>query len=299
MKIFRIFNKCINNAFKSVFRNFSLSVTSISCTAVTLIIVSLALLATYNVNKITTDIENELNIIVFVSRDATEDDVNNLKFEINSLSNVDEKETVYNTNDEIKDKISESSEKLKKVLDTLSENPLQSTFVIKVKNAGNISKTAEKIETFDFVTSVKYGETIVNKVLSAFDIVRNSCIIAVIALVVVTAFLISNTIKITIFSRRQEISIMRLVGTSNTVIKMPFIIEGLVLGLIGALIAIGISAFGYIFLYDYVGGKLFTNLIIMVKPNIILYQTSLIVLIVGGIVGMISSVRAVKRYLKV
>ena len=132
-----------------------------------------------------------------------------------------------------------------------------------------------------------------------FEVIRNACIVAVVALIVVTAFLIGNTIKITIFSRRQEINIMRLVGTSNIVIKMPFLIEGFVLGVIGAIIPILLTIYGYAFLYDFVGGKLFTDLVILVQPNEIIYSVSLVVLLVGGIVGMFGSTRAVRRYLKI
>ena len=131
------------------------------------------------------------------------------------------------------------------------------------------------------------------------DSVRNACVITVIALIFVTMFLISNTIKISIFSRRQEISIMRLVGTSNTVIKLPFVVEGLILGIIGSIIPVLLTIFGYTFLYDYVGGDLFSQLIVLVKPNTIIYLTSLVLIIVGGLVGMFGSLSAVRRYLKI
>lgn len=149
------------------------------------------------------------------------------------------------------------------------------------------------------IVSVKYGESLVNKLISMFDVIRNACFIAVIALILVTAFLISNTIKITIFSRRNELGIMRLVGTSNTVIKLPFIIEGATLGIIGSIIPILLTIYGYTFIYDYIGGNLFTELIVLVKPSVIIYKVSVVLLIVGVIVGMFGSLRAVRRFLKV
>ena len=139
----------------------------------------------------------------------------------------------------------------------------------------------------------------VNKLLTSFEVARNACLIAVVALLIVTLFLNENTIKITIFSRRQEIMIMRLVGTSNIVIKMPFIIEGFVLGVLGSIIPMLITIFGYTFLYDTVNGKLFTDLVMLVKPNTIIYLISLVLVLVGGLVGMIGSLKAVRRYLKI
>lgn len=298
MKIFRIFGKSVREAFKSVFRNFSLSVASISCTTITLIIVAIALVATYNVNSITKKIEDVLTIVVFVDKNATDDEIKQLSDKIYYTENIDKKNTVYNSKEKLKEDLSQD-EKLKVLLDTVEENPLQSTFVIKVTDVNHITDTAEKIRGYENVANVKYGESLVNKLLRMFSIVRNGCVIAVVALIIVTAFLIGNTIKITIFSRRTEIGIMRLVGTSNTVIKLPFLIEGFVLGIIGSIIPILLTIYGYSFLYDYSGGNLFTELVVLVKPSEIVYSASVVLLIVGGVVGMFGSVRAVRKFLKV
>jgi cell division transport system permease protein len=298
MKIFRIFGKSVREAFKSVFRNFSLSVASISCTTITLIIVAIALIATYNVNSITKKIEDVLTIVVFVDKKASEEDIKKLSDEIYATDNVDKKNTVYNSKEKLKEDLSQD-EKMKVLLDTVDENPLQATFVVKVTDVKHLTDTAEKFKNYEHVANVKYGESLVNKLLRMFSIVRNGCVIAVIALIIVTAFLIGNTIKITIFSRRTEIGIMRLVGTSNTVIKLPFLIEGFVLGIIGSIIPILLTIYGYSFLYDYSGGNLFTELVVLVQPSEIVYSASLVLLIVGGIVGMFGSVRAVRKFLKV
>ena len=298
MKIFRILGKSIREAFKSIFRNFSLSVASISCTTITLVIVAIALVATYNVNSITKKIEDVLTIVVFVDKKATDDEINTLKDKIYKTENVNTKETYYNSKEKLKEDLSQD-EKMKTILDTMDENPLQPTFVVKVNDVMHLSDTAEKFKSYDKVANVKYGESLVNKLLRMFNVVRNGCVVAVIALILVTAFLIANTIKITIFSRRTEIGIMRLVGTSNTVIKLPFLIEGFVLGVIGSIIPILLTIYGYSFLYDYSGGNLFTELVVLVPPSEIVYSASIVLLIVGGVVGMFGSVRAVRKFLKV
>jgi cell division transport system permease protein len=298
MKIFRILGKSIREAFKSILRNFSLSVASISCTTITLIIVAIALVATYNVNSVTKKIEDVLTIVVFVDKKATDEEIKTLSDKIYSTDNVDKNNTIYNSKDKLKEDLSQD-EKLKVLLDTVDENPLQATFVVKVNDVKKLTDTAEKFKGYDNVANVKYGESLVNKLLRMFSIVRNGCVIAVIALILVTAFLIGNTIKITIFSRRTEIGIMRLVGTSNTVIKLPFLIEGFVLGVIGSIIPILLTIYGYSFLYDYSGGNLFTELVVLVKPSEIVYAASIVLLIVGGVVGMFGSVRAVRKFLKV
>ena len=192
-------------------------------------------------------------------------------------------------------------ESLKDVLDNWdnTENPLKDTYTIKVIDVNNIRKTAEEIKALDKVSSVQYGEGLVEKMLSAFRAVEKITLIAALALVVVTIFLIINTIKLTIFSRKQEIYIMRLVGASNMRIKLPFVIEGIVLGIIGSFIPIIVIIYGYIALYNKMGGVLFSSLIKLVKPVPFVFNLSVVVLCIGVLVGMIGSSRAVRRYIKI
>ena len=139
----------------------------------------------------------------------------------------------------------------------------------------------------------------VDKLISAFDTIQKVTYGAVIALILVTIFLIINTIKLTIYSRKREISIMRLVGASNFTIKIPFIIEGMVLGLLGSIIPTLIVIFGYPYLYERLDGYVFTPLINLIKPMPFIYSITTMVIIIGIIVGMIGSSSAVRKYLKV
>ena len=285
MRIFRILGKSFTNAFKSIFRNFSLSLASISCTAITLILVSIALLTTYNVNSMTKNIEGTLTIIAFIDDKSTDEEIENIKASVVAIDNIDENKTIYRSKDEIKNELLQD-EDMKESLEILDDNPLSPTLVLSVKNVRKITSTANEIKAIDKITAVKYGETVVNKVLNVFEVARNSCVIAVIALVIVTMFLNENTIKITIFSRKNEIEIMRLVGTSNTVIKLPFIFEGFILGLVGSILPIVITIFGYFYFYDVSGGKLYTDLLMLVKPSDIVYVSSFVLAIIGSLVGI-------------
>jgi len=299
MKAFRIISRSIRDSFKSIFRNFSLSLASISCTVITLILVSLAILASYNVTSMTDKIERDLTMVVFVDNKATNEEIENVRKDIENINNVDN--IVFRSKEEIKNNMANENETFKNIMDSWKEdeNPLQSTFILKVKELKDIKETATTIKNIDKVTLVKYGESMVDRMVSAFDIIKKVCVILVIALVLVTAFLITNTIKITIFSRRNEINIMRLVGTSNTAIKLPFLFEGLVLGIIGSLLPIICTVLGYTYLYESMGGILFSNLLELVSPSKIIYTTSLALLLIGSIVGMLGSINAVRKYLKI
>ena len=294
MKPLRILGRSISSAFKSVFRNLSLSIASISCIIITLIIVSVALILRENVNSFTTDIESDLTIVTFVKKDATEEEIDEVENNLKALPNVESIE--YFDKDKVKKSMMEDSDTFNKIMGEWSEdeNPLQAYFLVTVENIEEMGETASTIKNLDHVDIVKYGEGMVEELVSIFDIIKNVMIVAVLALIFVTAFLISNTIKITIYSRKNEIDIMRLVGTSNTVIKLPFIFEGLFLGLFGSIIPILLTIYGYVFFYDKMGGVLFTEIISLIEPYNFVFKVSLVLAAIGGLVGMYGSSKAVR-----
>ena len=298
MKIIRIFVRNVRDAFRSVVRNFSLSLAAITCITITLILVALSMVITANVNNFTKTLEDELSIVVYLNEDVSTETENEIYSNISGLDGV-EKATLK-TKEEWKKEIQSYSSELDATLSYLEDNPLLDSVIVKVKDINSISYVASIIRNYDGVKSAQYGEETVDKMIAIFDIVKKATVVVVLALILVTAFLISNTIKLTIFSRKSEIEIMRLVGTSNFVIKQPFIIEGFFLGLIGSVIPIIVTIYGYILFYDHFDGYLFTKLIELIKPEPFIYTTSGIVLaILGGIVGMFGSGRAVRKYLKI
>ncbi len=297
MRAFRIFFRSIRDALKSVVRNFSLSFASIMCTTITLILVAVAVVAAANVNNATKLIEDELTIVTYLKKDVTEEQIENIKSEISSYKNIEE--VTFKSKDEWKLEMSEYDDSFKTVLNYLDENPLMDSFVLKVNDVKKLSETSEYIKAINGVDTVKYGEGMVEQVISVFDIVQKIVVVVVIALVVVTSFLISNTIKLTIFSRRNEIEIMRLVGASNITIKLPFLFEGFIIGLIGSIIPVCITIYGYVILYSRLHGKLFSNMIMLIKPYPFVFGVSLIVIAIGALVGMYGSIKAVRKYLKV
>lgn len=299
MKAFRILGRNIRDSFKSVFRNFSLSLASISCITITLLVVSVAIILTYNVNNFAESVEKDVTIVVFLDVDITEEETKKVEDEIKKLDNIDT--YIYRSKTDITNEMMDSSEVFSSIMSewTEDENPLQATFQVKVINIETIGDVAEKIKNIDNVSVVKYGEGMVEQLVSVFDTVKNISLIVVLALILVTAFLISNTIKITIFSRRREIEIMRLVGASNINIKIPFLFEGLFLGIIGSIIPVLVTIYGYVAIYNKFGGKLFTQIIQLIKPEPFVYFVSLALVGIGMIVGMFGSWRAVKKHLKI
>ena len=299
MRNIRILVKNIRDGFRNVIRNFSLSLASISCIVVTLLIVAVAMIGSFNVENFTNIIRDDFTIVVYMNNELDEEAEESIKENINKLSNI---ESITFTS---KKQIAEDMKKEDPIFDTIisswgeSENPLYDNYSVKVKDSEKLSKTAKQIEKIEGVANVKYGEGMIESLLSIFKIVEKILIVLVISLVLVTAFLIVNTIKITIFSRQEEIEIKRLVGASNYSIKQPFVIEGLFIGIIGSILPIIATIYGYNFLYNKTGGVIFSKFITLVKPFPFVFHISGILLVIGIVVGMFGSARAVRKYLKI
>lgn len=299
MKLFRLLGRSIRDAFKSVFRNFSLSLASISSITITLLIVAISMVLSYNIENIATLIKKDFSIVVFIENDATKEEIVEIENKIKSMDNIDS--YIYESKVEVAESWKKSSETFKVIIESWdeNENPLADTFSIKVKDLEKINQTAGEIKKIDKVSLVRYGEGIVEQLLSVLEVIEKFLIGMVVALVLVTIFLVSNTIKITIFSRRKEIEIMRLVGASNTNIKLPFVTEGLILGFLGSVVPILCTIYGYSALYNYVHLENISPFLQLAKPTPFIYMISVILLIIGTIVGMFGSAGSVRKYLKI
>lgn len=293
----RILTRNFRDGIRSVFRNFSLSIASITCITITLVLVAIAMVISANVDHFTKRLEETLTIVVYLKEDVTEEERNKIEEKIKGLNNYES--LIYKSKDDWKQEMIDSSEELGTTLSYLDTNPLLDSITVKVTDIKSLSYAAEAIRNMEGVKSAKYGEDSVDKLVFIFDVVEKAMVVIVCALILVTAFLISNTIKLTIFSRRNEIEIKRLVGTSNFAIRQPFIIEGFILGIIGSIIPIIITIYGYILIYDHFDGYLFSHIVELIKPMNLVWFVSIILMVVGGLVGMFGSSRAVRKYLKI
>ena len=190
MKFFRMLRRSIRDAFKSVFRNFSLSLASISCITITLIIVAVSIIVTFNVQNFTKEMEKDLTIVVFLDTDTTEEEVEEIRDKLESMSNVES--LTYQSKASVKEEMSKENEVFNEVMSTWDDedNPLKDTFQVKVKVVERISNTAKIIEKIDKVSSVKYGEGMVDNLISAFEAAQNVSYGVVIALILVRLNLI-------------------------------------------------------------------------------------------------------------
>lgn len=306
MRGFRTINRYFRDAFHGVFRNFSLSLASISCITITLIVVAFSLLLSMNVENFSESIRKDVTVVMFLKSDTTAEDVSKIKKELEGVSNIENSTIEFKSKADSALELKNGNDIFATTVDKWTDdtNPLLDSYMFKVKEIEEIDNTVKEVNNLPFtkdkINNINYGEDIVHQLIVVFNVVKKVCIVAVASLVLVTAFLIANTIKLAIYSRKREIEIMRLVGASNISIKIPFIIEGLFIGIIGAVIPIIITIFGYTTLYDFFGGKLFnSSLATLVAPMPFIYNVSGILLLIGIVVGMIGSYQAVRKYLKI
>ena len=186
--MFRILGRSIRDSFKSVFRNFSLSIASITCTTITLILVSVALIVSHNVNNVTKNLESGLSIVVYSEKDTTIEQIDELENKIKALDNVNMVE--YKSKDEWKVEMQSYSETLETTLSYIESNPLLDSFVVTVNDVKAFADTANKIRELEKVESADYGAGMVEQVITIFDIIEKVTLVIVVALVLVTALVI-------------------------------------------------------------------------------------------------------------
>lgn len=301
MKLFRMIKNGIRDAFKSVIRNFSLSLASISCISITLIVVSIALLVAFNVKNFSNKVGDNVTIVAYLTLGSTEEDIKEFEENLTKMENIQEG-WKKQTPEDRKQQLMEENDFLSSVGNLIeNENEVfHYRYDINVNDIKKISSTRDELVAMKMVDSAEYGDETITRMINLFDFAGKLSILVAVILMIVTSFLIINTIKLTIFSRRREISIMRVVGASNITIKNPFIIEGFIIGLLGSIIPVVATIFGYRAFYERLdNGHFMTFWLEFIKPDPFIYLVSLIIIAIGVLVGMFGSSRAVRKYLKV
>lgn len=294
----RRFFRHIKEGFLNVFRNFAMSVSSASAVTITLILVGAFFIITTNIVSISSSIKSNLTILVKIDRETSEDDIIILK---EKIENVDQVKLVT---------YSSKHEELQKQIDLYpqqadyyrrhegKDNPLFDIFIVEVDDADYLSSINEQISNLKGINSAEQGGEGVENLVNALNNFQNVGWILVGVLSLLAIYLIANTIKVTIYSRREEISIMRTVGASNGFIRAPYLVGGIIIGSVGSIIPILLMIFGYKFLYEKTGGILVSKIFILEPVYPFVYHLSGLLLALGVFVGFLGSFVSVTRYLR-
>ncbi len=306
MIIVKEISSCIRNlpkhlitAIQSIWRNGVMSASSIFAVTITLLLIGLIGVVAINVQDMTTSVEESLTIYVQLESDASAEDVQQVGEEINKIGQI--KSVVYSSKESELDKLIDAyGEDGQSLFGTYKgeENPLGDAYVVEVEDAQNLSQIAKQIMNIDHVNKTNYGGESTAELVKTLENVRNGGAIFIVALGIIALMLISNTIKVAITARQTEISIMRMVGASNWYIRIPFMIEGILIGLFGAVVPCLILMFGYTAMYNQMNGVFFSSLLSLRPASPFVYQFSLILAGLGSGVGLVGSYFSIRKFLK-
>lgn len=299
------FISCIKNlprhfktAVVNIWRNGVMSFSSIFAVTITLLLIGVISVLAINVQDISQNIEQGVRIYVKLERSIDETAEKTVGEEILKISDV--KSATFSSKDEELNKLIEKQgEDGKALFESYREdNPLGSAYEVEIKDAAKIASVAKKIQDIPNVNSVNYGGDSTQSMVKTLKTIQTGGSVFVVGLVVVALFMISNTIKITITARQTEIGIMRMVGASNWYIRIPFMLEGMLIGLLGSIIPVIVLVYGYGAIFDYTGGSLVSTMLMLKPPMPFIRNFSFILCGLGAVVGLIGSFVSMRKFLK-
>ena len=286
----------IREVFISLRRNNWMSVASIGTVAVSLFIFGMFLMMVMNMNKLAENIESQVQINVYLLDKVDREQARDIEKDLKEIEGVES--VGFVTKDEAMERFKDRLGDQKTLLDALDEtNPLPDSFEVTVTNPDLVKTAAEKMEKIDGVECAKYGQDVMEHLFEITRLLRIFGFTLMLVLAFATLFIISNTIRLTVFARRKEIAIMKYVGATDWFIRWPFVMEGMVLGLFGSIIAAMVLRTAYTAMAEKVYDTLAFFPLIPEQP--FLTYITIVVVISGMVVGAIGSAVSIKKFLKV
>ena len=283
---------------KNIWRNGLMSLASLFTIASCLIILGIFTMLPLNVNHITSEIKEQCEIELFVRDDASQSRVNAVGEEIRALPNVKNAE-LFTKKQRLEYAKQDAFQGREELLEGYEEdNPFSDSYKIHLNDISLTKDTVTQLETIADVDHINNQQDFVDLVLSFSSVIKKCSIVIMLILLIVAIVIISNAIKLTVFNRRKEINIMKYIGATDSFIRVPFIIEGMLIGLLGAATAFGLSSWGYVALSGYIG-QLQMDLFTLLPYQQVAPFLGVIFIFAGCIIGMIGSMISMRKYLRV
>ena len=293
MKLSRL-GYLIKSGFTGIFSHGLMSFATVTITMACLIIMGSFGLLVVNINELISELEQENEVVAFIDDSLTDEEARAIEPLIESVPNVSGADFVSRA-EAMENFQADYDEDL---FDSLDASVFRDRYIIHLTDISLMSDTKLALEEVDGVADVNAHLDYAQGFITVRNIVSVVSLALIIILTVVSFFIMSNTIKLATFTRREEIAIMRMVGASNAFIRCPFIIEGLVLGLLGGLLAFGIEWGLYTLLLNSLGGTA-ANLISLLPFDAVMWPLLTAFVGVGVLVGVFGGSSAIRNYLKV
>ena len=299
---YSIFGYLIGEGFRNFFKNKKSTAASIVIMCATMFIFGIFFLIGENINYIMEQIQSEQAMQVFINPEATSEQEAELEQKIKSIQYVNTVD--YVSKEQALNEVKSWSPDINKFLSDYTAdgyNPFRASYVITLTDLTKNDEVQAQIRTFENVDDVEAGNQTVNKLVDIANGIRTATFVILILLILISIFIIANTIKLTVHARRREISIMKYVGATNGFIRWPCMVEGIIIGIVSALISVVILGF----VYNFIVNKLVTSsMITTLQINLLTFSDMLsmlftVYIIMGIGIGAIGSAISMKRYLEV
>ncbi len=287
----------VKDAFTSLKRNKTISIASVITVLITFFVLGIFILVANNINKGISTVQNKVELKIFLKDDIKLIDQREIEIKLREIEGV--KDVIYQSKEEEYKNFQNTTNENEGLLKgyTLQNNPFSASFTVKLESPEYASAVSEGIKDFEGVETIGDQQELVDKIVGIVNGVKIVGFGLFIILVGVSIFLIMNTTKLTVYSRRREVGIMKFVGATDWFIRWPFVIEGMVIGFIGATLACGALFAAYNGLVRWIASQLvFVSLV----PAMFIFSTLLWQFMLGGIiVGGIASIISLRKFLVV
>ncbi len=287
----------IRQAFQQLWRNRGTAVASIFAITAMLLILGLVFVVTVNLNLVTEMVKTDFDEIeLFLMDDVSEGDAASMIEKIENMVGVSKAE--YRTKEEAMDIMRARFGDKAYLLDSLGENPLPSSIIVTVSTLEDADGVYEKVSQLDGVEDVKYNQETVEKLTKASHYLQIASMVVMAFLVIVSIVVVSNIIKLTVFARQKEIEIMKYIGGTNWFIRGPFLVEGIIIGIISSVIAAGLTWFIYAKATDLMGTQVITILgSPLVSASYLVANLFIIFMAIGISIGAAGSIISMRKFL--
>ena len=295
----RIASNIIKQGFKGVWRNKGMGLASITSITAVLLILGIVLILILSLNNIVMYTREKFDEVhIFLEDEITRTQLQEIEKKAKETDKI--LYVIFKSKDEALEEMKEGLGEEGYLLDGLEENPLPHTLILKLKDIEYAEDVVKSIENLDGIEEVQYNYDIIEKLVVFTNYIRTGGLIIVLILILVSIFIISNTIKLTVTARKREINIMKYVGATNGYIRGPFVIEGVVFGLIGAIISILAVNYGYNYFFNAANDRLYVLFTVyLVPPKALMQDISIIFIAIGAGIGALGSLVSMKRFLNV
>ncbi len=287
----------MREAVSSIGKHRVISIAAVGVIAACLLIMGSFLLVAVNVDEMLDEVEAQNEILAYVDEDIPDDEAEELTDAIKSAS-PEITEISYTTKEDALKAFREELGDDSSLLDGLEgDNPLRNRYAVKIRDLSKTQEVADAIKEVDGIAEISARSDVSDKIVQIRHLATLACVIIVVILLAVALFIIANVVNLALFNRRDEIAIMKMVGANDSFISSPFVIEGLILGIIGAILAIGLLWA----LYTYILNTSLENFTLfeLIPFKDVCWQLLAIFVGIGALVGSVGSGITIRKFLKV